>query len=61
MLKIFNNYIKRITFSMGIIYSFNIIMQEVGIYIPFNIVSITVIFVLGLPGLLSIIGILFII
>ena len=61
MLKFFVSFIKKITFSIGVIYSFNIIMQEVGIFIPLNLTSITVIFMLGFPGLLSIIGILFII
>ena len=61
MLKFFVSFIKKITFSIGVIYSFNIIMQEVGMFIPLNLTSITVIFMLGFPGLLSIIGILFII
>ena len=54
-------FIKRITFSIGVIYGFNIIMQEIGIFIPINIISITIMFFLGIPGFLSIIAIIFIV
>lgn len=44
--------IKKIIFSILLLYGLNIIIGNLGIYIPINIYSITIISILGVPGLL---------
>lgn len=53
--------LKKIVFAFGIIYGINIILKNVGIYIPINLITLAVTSFLGVPGLLSIFAIFFII
>lgn len=53
--------LKKIVFSFGIIYGINVVLKNVGIYIPINIITIGITSVLGVPGLLSLFTIFFII
>ena len=53
--------LKKILFAFGIIYGINITLNNVGIYIPINIITIGITSFLGIPGLLSIFAIFFII
>lgn len=51
LLKIF----KRILFSFGLLYSYNIIMNQFNIPIPINIFNIIFITIFDFPGLLGLI------
>ena len=53
--------LKKIVFAFGIIYGVNILLNNIGIYIPINIISIGVASFLGVPGLLSLFAIFYII
>ena len=53
--------LKKVVFAFGIIYGINIALQNVGIYIPINVLTIGITAFLGVPGLLSIFAIFFII
>jgi len=53
--------LKKIVFAFGIIYGINIVLKNVGIYIPINVITLGVTSFLGVPGLLSIFAIFFII
>ena len=53
--------LKRIVFSFGIIYGVDVILKNVGIYIPINFITLGITTVLGVPGLLSLFAILSII
>ena len=52
--------LKRVVFAFGIIYGINIMLKNVGVYLPINISTITVTSFLGVPGLLSLFAILYI-
>lgn len=53
--------LRKIVFSFGIIYGINIMLKNVGVYLPINIFTIGVTSFLGVPGLLSLFAILYII
>lgn len=53
--------LKRFVFAFGIIYGINVILKNVGIYIPINIITIGITSFLGVPGLLSLFAIFYII
>jgi len=53
--------LKKIVFAFGVIYGMNIMLNNVGVHIPINLVTIALTSLLGIPGLLSIFMILFII
>lgn len=53
--------LKKIVFAFGLIYGINIILNNVGITIPINVITIAITAILGVPGLLSIFAIFFII
>jgi len=53
--------LKRVIFSFGIIYGVDIILKSVGIYMPINFITIGVTSLLGVPGLLSLFAIFYII
>jgi len=55
------NILKKIVFAFGIIYGINVVLKSVGIYIPINIITIAITSFLGVPGLLSIFAIFYII
>lgn len=52
--KIFN-LIKKIVFSVFLIYGFNLIASPLNLIIPINIITVGLITILGLPALLSLI------
>ena len=52
--------LKRVVFAFGIIYGINIMLKNVGVYLPINISTIAVTSFLGVPGLLSLFAILYI-
>ena len=53
--------LRKIVFSFGIIYGINIMLKNVGVYLQINIFTIGVTSFLGVPGLLSLFAILYII
>lgn len=53
--------LKKIVFAFGIIYGLNIILKNAGVYIPINVITLAITSFLGVPGLLSIFAIFFII
>ena len=53
--------LKKIVFSFGLIYGVNVILKNVGIYIPINYYTLGIVTILGVPGLLSLFAILSII
>lgn len=53
--------LKKIAFAFGVIYGINVILGSVNIHIPINIFTLIITSILGVPGLLSIIAIFFII
>ena len=56
ILKLFRNLILAFCF----IYGFDLIAMGLNVFIPINIITILVVTILGLPGLIALIGIYFI-
>ena len=61
MLKSLFNLLKKIVFSVFLIYGFNLIASPLDLIIPINIITVVLITILGLPALLSLILIYFIV
>ena len=61
MFKILFNLLKKIVFSVFLIYGFNIIAAPLNLIIPINIITVGTITLLGMPALLSLIAIYFIV
>lgn len=55
-MKIIFKLIKKVTFALAVIYSFNIIMEALNLFIPINLYTIGCITVLGFPGLFLLVG-----
>ena len=53
--------LKKIVFAFGIIYGVNVMLRNVGICLPINVFTVSVTSFLGIPGLLSMFTILYII
>lgn len=47
--------IKKISVSFGLLYGYNMLMQSFNIPLPFNIFTIVIISLLGIPGFISLI------
>lgn len=47
---------KKIIFAISIIYGFNLIMVQVGLFIPVNVYTVSISTVFGFPGLLLLVG-----
>jgi len=58
-LKIFA-VLKRIVLSFCFIYGFNIVASGLDLFIPINIITVSVVALLGFPGLLALIAIYFV-
>lgn len=61
MLKSLFNLLKKIVFSVFLIYGFNLIASPLNLIIPINIITVGAITILGVPALLSLIAIYFIV
>jgi len=61
MLKKIFNLIKKIVFSVFLIYGFNLIASPLNLIIPINVITVGFITLLGLPALLSLILVYFIV
>lgn len=53
--------LKKLVFAFGLLYGINVILSKVGIFLPINIITVATTTILGVPGLLSLYTILFII
>ncbi len=53
--------LKKIIFAFGIIYGIDVMLKNVGVYLPINILTIGITSFLGVPGLMSLFAILYII
>ena len=54
-MKLLTKIIKKLSLSFGILYGYNIIMQSFDLPIPINMITIGIIFFLGIPGFLGLI------
>lgn len=60
-MKTIGKILKKMVFAFGILYGINVILKNTGIYIPINIPTLAISSFLGIPGVLSLFAILFII
>jgi len=61
MLKKILSLIKKIVFSVFLIYGFNLIASPLNLIIPINLITVGLITILGVPALLSLILVYFIV
>lgn len=59
-MKILYILFKKIIFAFTILYSFNIIMESLNLFIPLNIYTLGAVSLLGFPGLFILVGLLMI-
>ena len=57
MLKAIIKILKRIIISSFLLYGYNLIVQPMGITIPINIITVSLLTVLGVPALMALISI----
>lgn len=53
--------VKKIIFGLIVLYSFNLIMKNINVFIPINLYTIGTVSFLGFPGLFVLIGLVMII
>ncbi len=61
MLKRLINIVKKIVFSFLVLYGLNLLVNSFNVVIPINIFTITTSTILGIPGVLSLIVMFFIV
>lgn len=61
MLKRLFKVLKKVIFSVFLIYSYNIIAEPLGLIIPINLITIFLVTILGVPALFALIAVLIII
>lgn len=61
MIKPIIKIIKKVVFAFGILYGINILLNSINIMIPINICTLGISTILGIPGVLSLFAIFFII
>ncbi len=60
MKKVIFIIVKRIVFAICLVYAFNLLASGLKIFIPINVITISVISSLGMSGLLALIAIYFV-
>lgn len=45
--------LKRIIISAFLLYSFNLVMSPLNVLIPINLITVSILVILGIPGLIS--------
>ena len=55
------NIVKKVTAALLIIYGINLIISNINIFVPINVISVGVVSILGIPGLVSLISLSYII
>lgn len=58
MLKKLGIILKKVVFAFGVIYGVDVLLKNVGVYIPINWITLGLTTILGVPGLLSLFAIL---
>ena len=53
--------LRKTVFAFGLIYGVNIMLKNVGVYLPINYLTVGITIFLGVPGLLSLFAILYLI
>ncbi len=53
--------LKKVVFAFGIIYGIDVMLKNVGVYLPINIYTVSITSFLGVPGLLSLFAVFYII
>ena len=61
MKNIIFSVLKRVCLSICMIYTFNLIGRGLNIFVPINIITVSVTSLLGISGLLAIIGVYFVV
>ena len=61
MFKILFRIIKRVIMSVFLLYGYNLIAAPLGFIIPINIITILLIFMLGVPALLALVVVLIVV
>lgn len=61
MIKKIVNGLRKVVVAFLILYGFNLLVSSINIYIPINFVTVGVTSVLGIPGLLSLVVLFFIV
>ena len=60
MFEIIKKVVKKVIFAFVVLYGLNVIISSINIFIPINFFTLTIVAFLGVPGLLSLISIFFI-
>ena len=60
MLTIVKKVVRKVVFAFVVLYGLNVIVSSMNIFIPINIFTLSIVSLLGVPGLLSLISIFFI-
>ena len=60
MLTIVKKIVRKVVFAFVVLYGLNVIVSSMNIFIPINIFTLSIVSLLGVPGLLSLISIFFI-
>jgi hypothetical protein len=47
--------VKKLSLSFGLLYGYNLLMQSFDLPIPINLITLSVVFFLGVPGFLGLI------
>ena len=61
MIKMIIDVLKKIVIGFFILYGFNLFVSSINIFIPINVITVGTVAVLGIPGLLSLIALFFIV
>lgn len=61
MIKKIFNIIKKVVFSVFLIYGYNLIMAPLNLIIPINIITVSLVTILGIPALISLIIVLLVV
>ncbi len=61
MIKFLLKIIKRVIMSFVVLYGLNVITSSIGLVLPINIISISILTLLGLPGLCGLTALYFLI
>lgn len=60
MKKVIFIVVKKIVFAICLVYAFNLLASSLNIFIPINIVTVSVVASLGMSGLLALIAVYFV-
>lgn len=61
MVKIIINVIRKIVIAFFVLYGFNLLVNSINIFVPINCITVGTVAFLGIPGLLSLVTLFFIV